>query len=156
MEHAQCADVICGAVIVNYHSAIPGRSGSFRVDLNVHTHRVSGLFWIGLGVHRFCIRFTEQAFQHEWRAECIHNLCLARRLGARCNLSATTGDCRGYMRGVQRGWLGEERYFLVVPVDEDLTRRREDVGGATLRGKKDWVLSFGEEKGRDGLWGGVL
>jgi hypothetical protein len=37
------------------------------------------------------------------------------------------------MRGVQRGRLGEEWYFLVVPVDEDMTRRREDVGGATLR-----------------------
>jgi hypothetical protein len=37
------------------------------------------------------------------------------------------------MRGVQRGRLGEEWYFLVVPVEEDITRRREDVGGATLR-----------------------
>ena len=40
------------------------------------------------------------------------------------------------MRGVQRGQLGEERYFLVVPVDEDMARRREAVGGATLQGKK--------------------
>jgi len=43
--------------------------------------------------------------------ECIHNLCLARRLGAWCNLPATTGDCRGYVRGVLRGRLGEERCF---------------------------------------------
>jgi hypothetical protein len=50
------------------------------------------------------------------------------------------------MRGVQRGWLREERYFLVVPVDEDMTRRRKDVGGATLWGKNDF-LSFGGEKG---------
>jgi hypothetical protein len=35
------------------------------------------------------------------------------------------------MRGVQRGRRGEEGYFLVVPVDEDMTRRRNDsdVGG---------------------------
>ena len=129
MGHAQYANV----VIVHYHSALPGRR---RVILNVHAHRVSGQFRIGLGVHRFCIRFTEQAFQYERRAECIHNLCLARRLGAWCNLSATTGDCRGYMRGVQHGWLREERYLLVVPVDEDMTRRREDVGCTTLREKK--------------------
>jgi hypothetical protein len=47
------------------------------------------------------------------------------------------------MRGMQRGWLGEERYFLVVPVDEDMMRRRrEDVGGATLRERNNF-LSFG-------------
>ena len=44
------------------------------------------------------------------------------------------------MRGVQDGRFGEEWYFLVVPVDEDLTRRREDVGGATLRGKKNTIF----------------
>jgi hypothetical protein len=59
------------------------------------------------------------------------------------------------MRGVQRGRLGEERYFLVVPVDDYMTRSREIVGGATLR-KRNGFLSFGGEKGRDGLWGGVL
>ena len=53
MEHAQCADVIGGAVIVNYHPAVR------RVVLNVHTHCTSGLFRIGLGVHRLSIRFTE-------------------------------------------------------------------------------------------------
>ena len=52
------------------------------------------------------------------------------------------------MRGVQHGRFGEEWYFLVVPVDEDLTRRREDVGGATLRGKKNEFLSFKGEKRR--------
>ena len=51
------------------------------------------------------------------------------------------------MRGMQRGRLGEERYFLVVPVDEDMTRRREDVGGATLK-ERNGFLSFGGEKGR--------
>jgi hypothetical protein len=65
-------------------------------------------------------------------------------------LAATIGDCRGYMRGLQRGRLGEERCFLVVPVDEDMTHRREDVGGATLWERNDF-LSFGGEKGRDGL-----
>jgi hypothetical protein len=53
------------------------------------------------------------------------------------------------MRGVECGRLGEERYFLVVPVDEDMTGSREDVGGATLRKRNDF-LRFGE-KGRDGL-----
>jgi hypothetical protein len=38
----------------------------------------------------------------------------------------------------------------VVSVDEDMTRRIEDVGGATLR-KGMIFLSFGGEKGRDGL-----
>ncbi len=42
------------------------------------------------------------------------------------------------MRGVQRGRLGEERYFLVVPVNEDMTCRREDVGGTTLRKRNDF------------------
>jgi hypothetical protein len=39
------------------------------------------------------------------------------------------------MRGVQpeRGCLRENPFFLVVPVDEDMTRRREDVGGATVQ-----------------------
>jgi hypothetical protein len=40
------------------------------------------------------------------------------------------------MRGVQSGRLGKERYFLVVPVNEDMARCREDVRGATLQGKK--------------------
>jgi hypothetical protein len=47
------------------------------------------------------------------------------------------------MRGVHRGQLREEWYFLVVPVDEDMTRHREDVGGATVRERKGF-LSFGE------------
>jgi hypothetical protein len=59
----------------------------------------------------FRFRVTEQAFQYEWRAECTHNVCLARRLGAYCNLPATTGDCRGYMRGVQRGRLEKNGTF---------------------------------------------
>jgi hypothetical protein len=50
------------------------------------------------------------------------------------------------MRGVQRGRLGKEWYFLVVPVDEDMTRSREDVGGATLQ-KINGFLSFGGERG---------
>ena len=130
MEHAQCADITDGAVIINRHPAVR------RVVLNVHTHCTSGQFRIGFGVNRFSIRFTEQAFQYEWHAECIHNLCLTRRLGAWCNSPATIGDCRGYMRGVQRGRLGKEWYFLVVPVDGDLARRKEGVGGATLQGEK--------------------
>jgi hypothetical protein len=85
---------------------------------------------------RLC--FNEQAFQYEWHAECIHNLCSARRL----NLPATRG-CRGHMR-VQHGRLGEERYFLVV----GMTRRREDVGGATLRERNDFFEFWRREGGR--------
>jgi hypothetical protein len=78
----------------------------------------------------------------------------SRRLGTWCNAPATTGDCRGHMRRVQGVRLGEERHNLVVPVDEDMTRRREDVGGATLWKKSDF-LGFGGKKGSDGLQGGV-
>ena len=53
MEHAQCANVIGSAVIVNYHSAVR------RVVLNVHPHCASGQFRIGLGVNGIRIRFTE-------------------------------------------------------------------------------------------------
>jgi hypothetical protein len=63
MKHGQCADVIGGAVIVSYYSAVCGRRRSLHVVLNVHTHRVSGLFRIGFGVNRMRMRFTEQAFQ---------------------------------------------------------------------------------------------
>jgi len=43
------------------------------------------------------------------------------------------------MRGVQleRGRLREGRYFLVVPVDGDMTRRRGYVGGATVQERND-------------------
>jgi len=37
------------------------------------------------------------------------------------------------MCGVQCGWFGEERYFLMVPVYEYLARRGEDVGSTTLK-----------------------
>ena len=75
------------------------------------------------------------------------SLFLARRLDAWYNLHATTGVCRGYMRDVQHGRLGEGRYLLVVPVDEDMTRGGENIGGATLRERNDFFLSFGGEKG---------
>ena len=55
------------------------------------------------------------------------------------------------MRGVQCGRLGKEWYFLMVPVDEDMTRRRENVRGAALQESNDFFLSFEGEKGRDGL-----
>ena len=42
VEHAQCAALLgSSAVIVNYHSAIPGRRCALRVVFNVYTHRVS-------------------------------------------------------------------------------------------------------------------
>jgi hypothetical protein len=44
------------------------------------------------------------------------------------------------MCSVQRGWLGEERDLLVIPVDEDLVYRREDVGCAILQENK--IKSF--------------
>ena len=46
-----------------------------------------------------------------------------------------------YVRGMHCRRLGEERYFLVAPVDEDMMRRREDVRGATLR-EKNGFLKF--------------
>lgn len=51
------------------------------------------------------------------------------------------------MRGVQLGWFREERYSLVVPVNEDMACGGEDVGGATLQ--KCLSICFGGEKGRD-------
>jgi hypothetical protein len=51
---------------------------------------------------------------------------------------------------VQRGRLGEERYFLVVPVDEDTTWRREDVGGASLRERNDFFEFWRREREREG------
>ena len=52
------------------------------------------------------------------------------------------------MRNVQRGWFGEERYFLVVPVDEDMARRREDVRGTTLQERNVFYFSVvGENRG---------
>jgi hypothetical protein len=41
----------------------------------------------------------------------------------------------------KRRRLGDEQYFLVIPVDEDMTRRRDDVGGATIQERND-LLSF--------------
>ena len=46
------------------------------------------------------------------------------------------------MRGVQSGWLGKERNFLVIPVDENMARCGEDVGGATLQINKMIFISF--------------
>ena len=52
------------------------------------------------------------------------------------------------MRNVQRGWFGEERYFLVVPVDEDMARHREDVRGTTLQERNVFFFSVvGENRG---------
>ena len=79
-----------------------------------------------------------------------YDLCLAQHLGAWCNLHATTEHCRVYMHSLQCGQLGEGQYFWAVLVNEDVTCRTEDVGGATL-----WEInkfsSFGGEKGKDGL-----
>jgi hypothetical protein len=54
------------------------------------------------------------------------------------------------MRGVQRERLGDERYLLVILVDEDMTRHKEDVGGATLRERNDF-FEFWRERKRDGV-----
>jgi hypothetical protein len=51
------------------------------------------------------------------------------------------------MRGLQCGRLGEERYFWVVLVDEDMTRRTEDVGGATLRERIFFFFEFWRREG---------
>jgi hypothetical protein len=37
------------------------------------------------------------------------------------------------MRSLQRGWFGEERELLVIPVNEYLTRRGEDVGSTAQK-----------------------
>jgi hypothetical protein len=84
------------------------RRCSFRVVLNIHTHRISRSQQPVPNrayVYRFRICFTEQAFWYEWRTECIHNLCLARCLGAWCDVPATTGDCRGYMGGPEKNGI---------------------------------------------------
>jgi hypothetical protein len=54
-------------------------------------------------------------------------------------LPATTGDRGRYMRGMQHGRLGKERDFLMVPVNEDMAGRGEDVGGATLQGRNAFI-----------------
>jgi hypothetical protein len=59
---------------------------------------------------------------------------MTRRLGAWRNLPAAAGDRGGYMRGVHLGWFREKRDSLVVPINEDMARGGEDVGGATLQG----------------------
>ena len=60
------------------------------------------------------------------------------------------------MRGMQRGWFGKERYFLVVPVDEDMARGREDVGGTTAQERNGFILVLWERMGEDRVRGGVL
>ena len=55
------------------------------------------------------------------------------------------------MRGVQRGWVGEERYFCVGPAHEDMMARQiKDVGVPPYR-KGMSFMSLGGEKGRDEL-----
>jgi hypothetical protein len=34
---------------------------------------------------------------------------------------------------MQRGWVGEKQDLFVVPIDEYLTRRGEDVGSTALK-----------------------
>ena len=152
MEHAQCADDTRVLASPSSSTIIPPSAAPSSTSIPIAS-AASGKS--GSASIAYRIRITEQAFQYERRAETIHNLCFASRFGAWCNLLATTGNCRGYMCGVQRGRLGEERYFLVVPVDEDTPRCGEDVGDATLQGKNDF-LKFGGEKRRRTLRRPVL
>ena len=64
--------------------------------------------------------------------ECQKVCCTTDELG-----KLHRGLLRVYAR-LHRGRFGEEQHFLVVPVDEDMARRREDVGSATLREKNDF------------------
>ena len=130
MEHAQWTDAVVVVVVINYHA--PARGHCHRVIFDVHAHIVCGRFRIRLSVHRFCICLTEQSLKHEWRAERAHDLRMARRLGTRGNLPAPSGDRGGHMRSVYLRWLGEERDLLMVPVDEYLAGRGEDIGSAAL------------------------
>ena|SRR5712671_555579 len=145
MAYARCVLVVVdvATVTVDYHP-------SARVVLDIHTDAVSGAdLRIRLDVHwhhRLCVCLAEQALQNERRAKGAHNLRLARRLGARRDLPSAPGDRRWYMRGVERWRLGEERYFLVVPVNEDLTRRGENVRSAALNERK--IFSFEGGKAR--------
>jgi len=50
------------------------------------------------------------------------------------------------MCGAQCGRLGEEWYFLVVPVEEDMTRHRENLGGATLQ-ERNGFFEFWRKEG---------
>jgi hypothetical protein len=90
-----------------------GRRRSLCVVLNVHTHARQRLV-PNRARHQSLLHPLHDLpeFLYEWLAECTHHLCLARRLGARCNLPATIGDRRGYLRGLQRGQIGEERCFF--------------------------------------------
>jgi hypothetical protein len=106
MGHAQCTDVI-GRRRHRQLSFRGPRSPPLSTSSSKSIPaRVNGLFRIGLSVNRIRIRITELAFQSSstnGAQSAFHNLCLARCLGAWRNLLATTGDCRGYMRSVQRG-----------------------------------------------------
>ena len=53
------------------------------------------------------------------------------------------------MHGVHHRRLGKDRYFLVVPVDEDMTCCREDVGGATYRKEKSFQVLEGKRRETD-------
>ena len=65
------------------------------------------------------------------RAERAHVLRIARLFGARRDdlRGAGSGDREWHVRGVRRG---EERLFVVVPVDEYLARCGEHVGCPAL------------------------
>ena len=51
------------------------------------------------------------------------------------------------MRGVYRRWLGEgeERFYLMVPVDGHLARRGENIWSAALQ-ERDGDLMFERER----------
>jgi hypothetical protein len=85
MEHARC-------IFVDDHPS--GRRPWPRVVLDVHAYIVCGGLQVWVGVHRFCICLTKQALKHEWRAERIHDLRVACRLGARSNLPAASRNRR--------------------------------------------------------------
>jgi hypothetical protein len=105
--------MLCCAALGLY--ALRGRSNA-RTGLDVPLHRTGLPVRMACSAHPQCVLGSS-----------------SRRL---VQLARHNRGCQGYMRGVQRGRLGEEWHFLVVPVDEDMTRRRDDVGGVPPYGKE--------------------
>jgi hypothetical protein len=107
------------AVIVDLHACV------------LHLHR--GI--IVVVHHSLGICLSKQAFEHKRRAERTYDLRVTRHLRARSDLLLLLMlryYPRWYVGCVERGWYGEEWDFVIVPVDEYLARRGEDIGRPAL------------------------
>jgi hypothetical protein len=150
MEHVKCVPMLLKApssstiIPPSAVAAAPSASSSTSTPIASAAMSESGSHPHPL--HRIGLPVLMARRVHSQYVLCSSSL----RPGAWCYAPATTGDCRGHMRDVQGVRLREEQYISVDPVDEDMTRRREDVGGATLC-ERSGFLGFGGKKGSDGL-----